>query len=134
MANFARIDEAFRNGDQRSNRRSSASSSESLRKNTKHRQQRDASLVDNVSYERDFNENYQVKDSPKLRGQSSNYLEDTRTYVSNYDYGNTYKNLLHTNYVYSDCMNLVNQVLQNETCKRILRNILLDEYLDNQLN
>ncbi len=31
---------------------------------------------------------------------------------------------------YADCLDLINQVMQNITCKRILRNILLEEYLD----
>ena len=31
------------------------------------------------------------------------------------------------------CLSLVNQVLQNNWCKKILRNILLEEYMDNYL-
>jgi len=131
---YARIDEAF------NRKNGTCSNSDSLK-----RQPDNASIV-----ESDFPKNYRVKrQRPK---ESRNYVEDADAYVSNPDYncGNrdqAHDNRRHNayddrgydgrrdreqigNFMNYECFNLINQVLQNERCKRLLRNILLDEYLD----
>jgi hypothetical protein len=135
MSSYARLDEAFRSKDPRK-KGSSNSSSESIRKEQRAQQ----GGRETFSYtETDFNDHFRVKDSPKVRAKSSNYLEDTAAHMTNQDYDyyeprnrrdNVYQRNLN-DYVAYDCVGLINQVLQNNTCKRILRNILLDEYLDN---
>lgn len=118
MVHFAKFNEAFP-----TERISSSSSSESIRQ---HQQQ----SYHNQPTLNEFNQNYHIKEEVNNNNISSKYLENTNAHVDN-NYPYTRDNIYNRHSVENSCIYLINQVMQNETCKRILRNILLDEYMDN---
>ena len=125
MSNFARINEAFP-------REKGSSSSSSIRNqpskyeynninNPFHSSNQEVQQSKTNDYLNDFNQNYQIEDNNRYNSNCNNCSHHKQNINHNYYQKDENENI---------CINLINQVLQNETCKRILKNILLDEYLD----
>jgi len=156
MTHFAKLDEAFMNhqgsghmGSRRPHVDASNSSSSSIRA----KRTRSSVPSSQDSPQRlhmrggsgDFNENYQIRDTEEYHYQPHTSLPHKNgpslisPHTSHYprvepDYYQ--ERVIPRSLVGSDCegsdycLSLINQVLQNDWCKKILRNILLEEYMD----
>lgn len=118
MTSYARLTEAFNNDEYNSCKYSkSSSSSESIRFNNNNRNN---DYPTNYIVENDQNDQY-------INHKIGNQVKLPYTYESNLTNCDRNPN----NYINeNDCMYLINQVMNNQKCMRILKNILLDEYLD----
>lgn len=137
MTSYARLTEAFNNDEYNSHKYSKSSdSSDSIRLNNHHNNDNHSNEYRNNKYRNneycnnEYPTNYTVDNNQHnqfIGHKLSNKVKLPYTYESNLNYNNENPN----NFNYeNDCMYLINQVLSNPQCMRILKNILLDEYLD----
>jgi len=139
MTSFARLNEAFKHNNEFTKRASSNSSSSSIRLKSGGRRSGHSSCSSDspgpvgggTTRIPDFNNDYRVKHPSGDTTRTCTQDQYFGQYANDHDYfDNRYSGGESDTQINDYCLGLINQVLQNGWCKKILRNILLEEYMD----